>query len=158
MTPEHGPPEHPRVFLDTSALFAAVLSATGGARLLLKLGEAGAIRLWVGPRVLAEADAVLERKAPDLRPAMALLLDRAEVQVAPVPDASTLSWAQARIHYVPDAHILAEAAMAAADYLVTFDRTHFVGNPALASDSRLRIGTAGDCLAWLRERGLAESP
>ena len=33
-----------RVFLDTSALFAAVLSPTGGARAILKLGESGAIQ------------------------------------------------------------------------------------------------------------------
>ena len=33
-----------KVFLDTSALFAAVHSDTGGARLILKLGEAGLYR------------------------------------------------------------------------------------------------------------------
>ena len=41
-----------RVFLDTSVLFAAVHSETGGARLILKLGEAGVVSLWVGPWVL----------------------------------------------------------------------------------------------------------
>ena len=35
-----------RVFLDASALFAAVYSETGGARLLFKLGEAGAIEFY----------------------------------------------------------------------------------------------------------------
>ena len=41
-----------RVFLDTSVLFAAVLSETGGSHLILKLGEAGALPLLVGSRVL----------------------------------------------------------------------------------------------------------
>ena len=57
-----------RVFLDTSALFAAVLSSGGGARALLKLGESGAIRIWVGPTVLQEADEVFRRKAPICSP------------------------------------------------------------------------------------------
>ena len=35
-----------KVFLDTSALFAAVYSETGGVRLLLKLGEAEAIEFY----------------------------------------------------------------------------------------------------------------
>ena len=69
-----------RVFLDTSALFAAVLSETGGARQLLKLGEAGVIALWVGPTVLAEIDAVLARKSPASKTRLALLLDRAGVR------------------------------------------------------------------------------
>lgn len=43
-----------RIFLDTSAVFAAVLSAAGRARTLLKLGESGVIRIWVGPTVLKE--------------------------------------------------------------------------------------------------------
>ncbi len=44
--------ERKRVFIDTSVLFAAVLSATGGSRLILKLGEAGVLRLVVSRQVL----------------------------------------------------------------------------------------------------------
>ncbi len=83
----------PRVFLDTSVLFAAVLSETGGARLVLSLGEAGVIRVWIGPRVLREADGVVERKAPESKVRFALLLDRARVGVAPEPDAQALAQA-----------------------------------------------------------------
>ena len=43
-------------FLDTSVLFAAILSPTGGARAILTLAEQDAIRLWVGPVVLQEAE------------------------------------------------------------------------------------------------------
>ena len=48
------------VFLDTSALFAGIWSAKGGSRMILKLGEAGVIRLLVSPQVLdeIESDAV----------------------------------------------------------------------------------------------------
>lgn len=52
-------------FLDTSALFAGIWSAEGGARMLLKLGETGAIRLLVSSHVLDEIERALRRKAPD---------------------------------------------------------------------------------------------
>jgi predicted nucleic acid-binding protein len=145
-----------KVFLDTSALFSAVHSETGGARLILKLGEAGAVELWTGPWVLREAEAVLERKSPSSKPYFALLLDRSHIQVGPEADAAALEAASAVIAYPPDAQILAEALSLNVDYVVSFDddqsdRKHLVGNPQTAS-LRLIVGTAGDFLAWLRER------
>ena len=65
-----------KVFVDTSALFSAVHSESGGERLFLKLGEAGAISLWIGPWVLEEAEAVLDRKSPGSKAYFVLLLDR----------------------------------------------------------------------------------
>jgi hypothetical protein len=50
-----------KVFLDAGALFTAVLPETGGARLLLKLGEVEAVELWIAPWVLRETGAVLAR-------------------------------------------------------------------------------------------------
>ncbi len=138
-----------QVFLDTSALFAAVLSETGGARQLLKLGEAGIITLWVGPGVLAEMDAVLTRKSPSSKGALALLLDRARVQISPLPEPETQARAVAA--YPPDADVVAEALAARVDYLVSLDRRHLVNNPQLAELPFL-TGTPGDCLAWLRAR------
>ena len=140
-----------QVFLDTSALFAAVLSATGGARQLLKLGEAGVITLWVGPTVLAEMDAVLTRKSPGSKGALALLLDRARVQIGPAPAPAMHAQAQAIVTYPPDADVVAEALAAQVDYLVSLDRQHLVDNP---NNTALPFpaGTPGDCLAWLRAR------
>lgn len=54
--------ERIRAFLDTSALFAAVWSDQGGARMILKLGEAGAVTLRVSPQVIKEAEGALKRK------------------------------------------------------------------------------------------------
>lgn len=139
----------PRIFLDTSVLFAAVLSAGGDSRLVLKLGEAGAISLWLGSRVLQEADGVVLRKAPQTRPLLALLLSRAEVMTG--PDAAALARARTVVSYAPDAHVLAEALSAEADYFVTLDRQHFVDNPCTAA-LPFPVGTPGDFLAWLRER------
>lgn len=143
-----------RVFLDTSVLFAAAHSETGGARLILKLGEAGAVSLWIGPRVLQEAEAVLDRKSPRSKGTLALLLDRSGVQVGAEADEAALRRAGAVIAYLPDAQVVAEALALEVDYLVSLDREHLVGNPA-AHELPFPIGTPGDFLACYRAQ-LAE--
>ena len=144
-----------RVFLDTSVLFAAVWSESGGSRLILKLGEAGAVSLWVGPTVLREAEAVLKRKSPESRPHMALLLDRAQVQVGPEAGKETVAQALSAVGYVPDAQVLAEALEIGLEYFVSLDQKHLVGN--LRTESLpVTVGTPGDFLDWYRQR-LTES-
>lgn len=91
-----------KVFLDTSALFAAVHSDTGGARLILKLGEAGAVSLWIGPWVLKEAEEVIAGKSPKSKAYFALLLNRSRIQVGEEPDEPTLQQAHSVIEYLPD--------------------------------------------------------
>jgi len=140
-----------KVFMDTSALFAAVHSETGGARLILKLGEAGAVQLWVGSWVLREIEGVLERKSPRSKTYFALLLDRSRVEVGQEAGAEALAKGLAVVEYLPDAQIVAEAVAVGADYLVTFDREHLLGD-AGTEDLPFPVGTAGDFLAWYRAR------
>lgn len=141
----------PRVFLDTSALFAAVAPDQGGARMILKLGEAGAVSLWVGPMALSEADAVLTRKSPRSKVRFALLLHQANVHVGPAATPDMLTHACSVVDYLPDAQVLAEALAAGVDYLVSLDKRHLVGNPR-AGQLPFPIGTPGDFLAWYRRR------
>ncbi len=140
-----------RIFLDTSALFAAVLSAVGGARALLKLGEAGAIEVGVGPTVLQEADEVFRRKAPDLLPLLAGLLHRAQVQIGPAATDEQQAHAAAVVDYAPDARIVAEVLACRADYLVTHDQEHLLRHPR-SGDLPCVVGSPGACLTWLRQR------
>ena len=140
-----------KVFLDTSALFAAVYSETGGARLLLKLGEAEAIELWAGPWVLRETDAVLDRKSPGSKPYFAVLLDRARMRVGTEAVQEALDQALSAVDYQPDAQVVAEALTIHADYFVTFDRKHLIENPQTAA-LPFPIGIPGDFLAWYRNR------
>ena len=144
------PPKY-RVFLDTSVLFAAVHSEKGGARLILKLGEAGAISIIVGPWVLQEAENVLTRKSPRSKPLFALLLQQANVEISPRADEKTMEKALNIIAYTPDAKVVAEAMMSDIDYFVSLDRKHLVGNP-YAEKLPFPIGTPGDFLAWFREQ------
>ena len=144
-------PGEARVFLGTSVLFAAVLSERGGARMILKLAEAGAVAPWVGPGVLREAEAVLAEKSPQSRPYFALLLDLAQVQVGPEAGSDALAQARSAIDHPGDAQIMAEALTVGVDYLVSLGRKHLVGN-ARRRELPLLVGSPGEFLAWYRAR------
>ena len=140
-----------QVFLDTSVLFAAVHSETGGSRLILKLGEASAISIWVGPTVLRESESVLSRKSPQSKVYFALWLDRAGVQVGEEAGNEAIDKALTIVRYVPDAQVLAEALTISVDYFVSLDRKHLVGNPLADQKLTFPIGTPGDFIDWYRK-------
>jgi predicted nucleic acid-binding protein len=145
--------QKPRVFLDASTLFAAVFSATGAARMILRLAESGVIELVASSQVIAEVEGALRRKAPEVLGHLALLLDRARCQVAINPTLEQVKAWQSIISYLPDAAVLAAAVATRANYLVTLDRQHFLHNSLLMANPPLPIGTPGDFLAWFRESG-----
>lgn len=142
----------PRVFLDSSALFAAILSTAGGARLILHLAEGGAVDVVISAHVLAEVESALRRKVPETLGYLALLLDRANCQIVTNPPLEQVRTWEKLVSYLPDAAVLAAAAGVQADYLVTLDRRHLLENPHLTSSPPLPIGTPGDFLTWLRRR------
>jgi predicted nucleic acid-binding protein len=145
------PPRSPDVFLDTSVLIAALMSPTGGARLLFHLAHAGAIRVIVGKGVLQEAEEVMRRKAPGSVGLLAQLLDELNVEISPAPTEKHLKEAQSLLKYPPDVSILAQAIASDCDWLVSHDKEHFLGNPAL-KDLPFQLGTPGDVIAFLREQ------
>ncbi len=142
----------PDVFLDTSALFSGIWSATGGARLLLKLGEAQAVKLIVSSQVLTEIESVLRRKSPQNLGALALLLDRSRITIISRIPENQLSRCQSIVNYAPDAIVLAAAWTAEIDYFVTLDRKHFLNNQHLHDMAPFTVGTPGSCLAWYRSK------
>ncbi len=140
------------LFLDTSALFAGIWSAGGGARLILKLGEVGVIRLLVSSHVLAEAQSALQRKLPDALGLFALLLDRSHIEVVPAPAPDAIQQSLTLTGHPGDAHVLAAAQSANVAYFITLDKQHFLDNSLLKDSVSFPVGTPGDCLAWLREQ------
>ena len=142
--------KNPEIFLDTSVMIAAVMSPTGGARLLFHLAHAGTIKLLVGKGILQETEEVMRRKAPELLGLLAQLLDEAGIEMSKPPSAAQQKKAQSLLSYKPDADVLAQAISANPDWLVSHDKEHFVGNSAL-NELPFRIGTPGDVIAWLRE-------
>ena len=150
-------PARVRAFLDTSALFASIWSVEGGARMILKLGEAGAIRLLVSSQVLSEIEGTLRRKAPDLLGMLALLLDRSGVETVPSRAPEAVQESQALTDHSGDARVLAAAWAAVVDYFVTLNRKHFLDNPGLKGAVPFPIGTPGDFLTWYRRQFVEQS-
>ena len=141
----------PRVFLDTSALFAGIWSAEGGARMLLRLGEAGVVHLLLSAQVLREIDVVLRRKSERHLPTLAILIDRSRAEVVKDAPPQLVQQCQVWIPHVGDAHILADAWYAQVDFLATLDKQHFLQAERRGVQLPVSVGTPGDCLAWLRD-------
>ena len=139
-----------RIFLDTSVIFAAVLSETGGARKLFRLGEAKVLQLIVGSNVLRECEQVVRRKAPASLPTLAYLLELGMVEITTRSTDDFVEQANAIVAYEPDAYVLAEAIGAEPDWFITHDKAHFLNvNPD--SSSAIRIGTPGDLIEALED-------
>jgi len=141
-----------RIFLDTSVIFAGIWSAKGGGRMLLRLGEAGAISLVTSRLAIQELEAALRNKAPQSLGALALLLDRSDIVVVGEPKAASRFAARSLVDHPADAEILACAMENSIEYFVTLDKKHFLDNPKLTRESAFKIGTPGECLEWIRRR------
>jgi len=139
-----------KVFLDTSVIFAAVLSPTGGARKLFQLGEAGMLKLVIGPNVLRECDEVVRRKMPSSLPALAQLLALGRVETSIAPTKRHIVLARSMVEYKPDALVLAEAISARPDWFVTHDTEHFLKERKV-SDLTFSVGTPGDLIQALKD-------
>jgi len=139
-----------RVFLDTSVIFAAVLSESGGARKILQLGEAGVIQLILGPNVLRECEEVVEKKCPESLPRLAYLLELAGIEVTSEPGDEEIKAANSILSYKPDAYVLAEAMSAKPDWFITHDKQHFLKKRESFELSFL-LGTPGDLIQLLED-------
>ncbi|MFZ3092143.1 MAG: PIN domain-containing protein [Nitrospirota bacterium] len=141
--------QRPKVFLDTSALIAGIASSRGAARAVLQLSEIGLIELIVSRQVIVEADRNIEEKLPEMlneyREFIKLL--------APVLVDDPLQKDVAKYLTVinsDDAPILASAVISDADFLVTWDRRHFIGKN-IHIYSSLKIVTPGEFLKHFRK-------
>jgi predicted nucleic acid-binding protein len=140
----------PRIFLDTSAIFAGIWSSAGGGRMILKLGEAGALQLITSRDVLGELERVFRRKAPELLGELALVLDRARLEIGPSPPKQDVERNLDLVGHLGDANIIAAARNMEVDYFVTLDRKHFIDNMRLVDEVPFPVGIPGDMLDWYR--------
>ena len=136
--------------MDSSVVFSAVLSPTGGARKLFQLGEAGLLKLYIGPTVLRECEDVVRRKAPNSLPTLAKVLNTAQVETCPAPTELMIECARSLVAYGPDARVLAEAIGAQPDWFVTHDKEHFL-KEAIGSSLSFRVGTPGDLIQSIKD-------
>jgi len=140
----------PNLFLDSSALFAGVISATGASRALLILSEAGRIGIIVSEQVLTETERALARKVPQALPYYRAALRSTGLQIVRDPAPDAVAAQHDIIHHQADVPIVLAAMQAQVDFLVTLNRRHFIDDPGVAERSGLRIGTPGDALDWVR--------
>jgi predicted nucleic acid-binding protein len=139
-----------KLFLDSSALMAGILSADGAARVLLLLAEGGQIAVTISEQVLVETERAIARKVPkalnDLRQAILA----SQVRIVRDPSSEDISAHLNLVSHPADIPIVLAAMQAKVDYQVTLNQKHFIADPGVAQQSGLRIGTPGDALNWVR--------
>lgn len=141
-----------RAYLDSSALFSGLWSAEGGARMILKLGEAEAVQIMISSQVLTEVEGALRKKAPGTLGALALILERSNAQILPNPSKELIKVCEKLVDHPGDARVLASVWDVEIDFFVTLDRKHIIENQALKKGAPFLIGTRGDFLDWFRGR------
>lgn len=111
-----------RLFLDANVLFSAAHKPASAQGLLIEF----AARVWIeiisSPYAVDEARRNLKRKSPHSGAAWAKI--ESTIQLASEPDHESLAWA-GKLVVAKDAPILASAARAKVDWLVTGDRADF---------------------------------
>jgi len=140
----------PQLFFDSSALIAGIISASGAARALLLLSEAGAIAITISEQVIAETERNLARKAPAALPFYRETVRASRIRIVKDPPAAEVAASRNLISHEADVPILVAAMVVKTGCLVTLNRRHFIEDPEVARHSGLRIETPGDALAWVR--------
>lgn len=112
-----------RVFLDANVLFSAARRTESPVRAFFRLAEAGMCELLASPFALDEARRNIARKHPAQARELEQLIAR--ITVCREAGAEEVRWAHSTGLPEKDAPILAAAAQANADMLVTGDRTDF---------------------------------
>ena len=110
-----------RVFLDSSVLFTAVNSPTGGSAKLFTLKK---IKLVTSNLVLAEVERNIYKKLQSYHLKRFFLLVKKIEILKQKPNLPLIQKAR-KVIFENDAVILAEAKMAKCDCLLTLDRKHF---------------------------------
>ena len=143
-----------KVFLDTSALIAGVLSPTGAAHEVLRLCEAGVVQALVSRQVLVEADRNLTKKVPALLSEYRMFLRQLSPLVVEDPSRTAVEEARAVIHH-NDAPILAAAMESQADFLISWNTRHF-HKKSVRAYAKFPILTPGEFLEAFRQSILEE--
>ena len=112
-----------RVFLDANVLFSAALDTSGALHAFFSLAGTGVCELVASPYAIDEARRNIGRKQPTNAPALERLIAQITVCREASPDA--MQWALSTGLTAKDAPILAAAAQAKTEFLVTGDRADF---------------------------------
>ena len=114
----------PRVFLDSSVLFAAAYSDRGSAHDLLLAATEGRIALVLSEYVIDETQRNVLRRASHLHTAFGFLRDDLPYRLADPTDALIVD--TARVVVAKDAPVIAAARTARVRIVATYDRRHLL--------------------------------
>lgn len=121
------------IFVDSSVLISATLSSTGSAHDLIRLGSERRAVLVLSPFVLEEVERNVTRKGRDRLPTLRSVLEFFPFVISE-PSAELIALEAALIE-PKDAEIVAAAATANVDFLVTYDAKHLLSQ-AVAIEAR----------------------
>jgi len=138
-----------RIFFDTSAYIAALISPKGAAGELVRLVEAGVLRMVVSQEVIIETDRVLALKFPELVQENRRLWKHLAPEIAQEP---TKNQAKLFLEYLPkaDALILCSAHLSKVSAFVTWNTRDFMG-PKIVSLVAFPIVVPADGLKLFRK-------
>ena len=145
-----------KVFLDSSAVIAGVISSVGAARVLLVMSENGQIETFISEQVIVESERSIARKVPQALPEFRQTLKDASLKVVHNPTQEEIKENLYLITDPDDVPILLAAMKAHVHYFATHNRKHFLDDPKVAERAGIKIGTPGDVLAWIRENLISE--
>ncbi|HCI45597.1 MAG TPA: hypothetical protein DE315_08745 [Candidatus Omnitrophica bacterium] len=137
-----------RIFFDTSVYIAALLSPGGAAGELVRLAEAGVIRMVVSEEVIVEADRVLAGKFPELIQESRGLWKHLNPEMAPDPTESQVKPFLEKLSK-GDASILCAAHLARVSAFVTWNTRDFMAQ-GVASLVDCPVVVPADCLILFR--------
>jgi predicted nucleic acid-binding protein len=114
-----------RVFFDTSVYIAALISPDGAAGELIRLAEAGVIRMIVSQEVIIESDRVLAKKFPELVQESRKLWKYLSPEIAPEPISNQIKPFLQKLPKA-DASILCSAQLVNVSAFVTWNTRDFM--------------------------------
>lgn len=74
-----------RVFLDSSAIIAGIISSQGAARALLVMSEDGQVEAYISEQVIVESERTIAKKVPHTLPDFRQTLKDANPKIIPNP-------------------------------------------------------------------------
>ena len=140
------------LFLDSSALFTGIISATGAARVLLLLAETGQITLTISEQAVTETERAMARKTPQALNDLRQAILASQAQIVRDPTFEDVVAHLHRLSHPADVPILLAAMRAQVDYLVTLNCKHFMDDSGVAEGAGLKIGSPGEVLRWVGEQ------
>lgn len=147
MRPRKGHPQKPHnVFLDTNIFVSAVLSDRGGSFRILQEATLRHITIFTSSYIMQEIRETLSEKYPHTLYYAYTLLSQVPLSFIKDPTVKQLATFTPLIEDPKDAPILAGAAKAKVQFLITLDRKHFFTPKLAAANLSFQIITPADFL------------